>query len=168
MFRRRGDRAARRDTDAEQKARTAAISRDSIREDASKGGVRCDSFNPPLCSTLTLGSFARTHSCVEIGGLPARYAQRRPALARQMLRDVDNLANVIRIVRHLAIDRLHHGMAFAANAYRAAEVGVGKRLQRVEKGFPASRPHGNNFGSRQRWIFELRVAIAIGLLSVRA
>ena len=84
----------------------------------------------------------------------------------EMLRQQNDLADVMRIVGELAIDGLHHGVLFAANGDGAGQVGVGERLQRGEEAGPARFPHRQEFGARCGRLFEFAVAIAVGLLAV--
>ena len=49
-----------------------------------------------------------------------------------MLGDKNHLSHVVGVVRELAVNRLHHGMRFAPNICRPAEVRVRKRLKRIE------------------------------------
>src|SRR5208282_5482726 len=117
-------------------------------------------------ATLTLGRQTRLHSRVEVRGLPTRDAERSPAAAREMLRDINDLADVIGVMSDLAVNRLHHGMALAANANGAAEVLVGERGEGVEHDFPCRFPQRQNFGAGLRRLFKLGIAIAGGHLAV--
>ena len=45
---------------------------------------------------------------IELGGAVAGDAERLPAVVREVLREQDDLPDVIGVMRHLAVDRLHH------------------------------------------------------------
>ncbi len=110
--------------------------------------------------------FPDADAIVVIGGLAARYGQRRPAIGREMFRDKDDLADVIGVVRDLSVDRLHHGMTLAANADRCGPCRRRSVAPVPRKQGSKPPPTGDNFGTSLRGIFELRVTIATGLFTV--
>ena len=83
-----------------------------------------------------------------------------------MLGEKNDLAHVVRIVSHLAIDGLGDGVGFVANEDSAAEVSVGERGEGVEDEFPTGFPLGDEFVARRGGQFEFGVAITVGLFAV--
>src|SRR5216684_3038221 len=53
---------------------------------------------------------------VELAGSVARHAQALPVARLEMFRQIDDLADVISVVRELPIDGLNHGVILAADA----------------------------------------------------
>ena len=72
---------------------------------------------------LALAGFAGGHLAIEFGGAVAGDAEGLPAVAGEVLGEKDDLADVVRVMRELAIDGLHHGVGFAADGDGAGEVG---------------------------------------------
>ena len=83
-----------------------------------------------------------------------------------MFCEQDDLADVVWVVRELAVDGLHHGVGFAANGDGAGEVGVGEGLERGEEASPAGLPRGEERGAGGGRLFEFAVAIAVGFFAV--
>ena len=67
-------------------------------------------------------------------------AERLPPVVREMFCQHDYLPNVEGVVRYLPIDGLHHGVRFAADSYRAAQIGIRERLQRLKYQLPTVFP----------------------------
>ena len=57
-----------------------------------------------------------------------------------MFGEIDDLSDVVGVVRHLAVDGLHDGMRLGADISGAGEIGVGQRGQRVKRKLPARFP----------------------------
>lgn len=57
-----------------------------------------------------------------------------------MFREENNLADVMGIMRDLAIDSLHDGMRFAADENGSSQIGVGERFERAEHPIPSGVP----------------------------
>ena len=83
-----------------------------------------------------------------------------------MLGDENHLPHVVSIVPELAVDRLHHRVRFASNERRPAEITVCQRREGVERVFPTRFPERQQLSPGWRRRFELRIAIAVGLLAV--
>src|ERR1035437_9122397 len=86
---------------------------------------------------LPLAALARRDLPVELGRAVPRHAKRLPAVMRQVLRQHHNLPHMQRVMRHLAVDRLHYGMRFAADGHTAPQIRIPQRLQRPEHAPPA-------------------------------
>jgi hypothetical protein len=84
-----------------------------------------------------------------------------------MLRQKNDLAYMVRVMRDLAVDGLHHRMRFVADGYGPAKVRVGEWQQRIEHILPAAFPHFDQFRARLRRSFKFGVAVAVRLLAVR-
>src|SRR5215831_18389064 len=61
-----------------------------------------------------------------------RHAQALPFVGLEMLGEVNDLTDVISVMRNLTIDRLHHGVILAANRDRAHQIFRPQWLDRVE------------------------------------
>ena len=59
-----------------------------------------------------------------------------------MFRQQNNLPHVMRVVRELTVDRLHHRVRLSANRDPAFEIGIGQRLDRAKHTIPAVFPFG--------------------------
>ena len=84
-----------------------------------------------------------------------------------MLRQINNLAHVIGVVRELTIDGLHDRVILAANSDGAHQIVRRQRPNRVERAAPTLFPISEQVvlrGFRQH--HEFHVAIALGLLAV--
>src|SRR5216684_7964130 len=103
---------------------------------------------------------------VELGRFLFRDRQCLPLVAREVARKLNNLSRVIRIVCHLAIDRLHDGMRLGANGYRPRQIRIAQRLQGPEEKFPPAFPHFHQFRARCRRRFKFSVAISVRLFSI--
>src|SRR4051812_43252918 len=77
---------------------------------------------------------------VEFRGLVARNAQRLPLRRSKVLRQEDDLSDVIRVVHQVAIDRLHDRVRLAAYQDRLLEVVQRERLEGGEDAGPAAFP----------------------------
>ena len=93
-------------------------------------------------SWSALRGFAGGDSGVELGGFFAGDGDGGPlaGLGGKMLCEEDNLAGVVGIVSDLAIDRLHDGVWFGADRYRARDLRVTQWFERVEDILPAPLP----------------------------
>src|ERR1700722_21017288 len=83
-----------------------------------------------------------------------------------MLGEINNLSDVIGIVSHLAVNRLHHGVSFRAYVGGAGEISVREGSERLESKLPSGFPEGEKFVASFRRGFEFRIAIAIRLLAI--
>jgi len=83
-----------------------------------------------------------------------------------MPREKCDLSHVIRIVGHLAVDRLHHRMRFSANGDGLGQIRVAQTFQRGKKTFPAGVPGIQNFHAILGWLVKFRIAIAIWFLAI--
>jgi hypothetical protein len=116
--------------------------------------------------SLALAGFARGDFAIEFRGPAAGNTQRLPLCADKVFCEQYDLADVVGIVRKLAVDGLENGVRFAANGDGAGEVGVGERLQRAKEANPAGFPHGQQRSACGGRLFEFGVAIAVGLFAV--
>ena len=80
--------------------------------------------------------------------------------------DKNDLSHVVRIMRQLAVNGFHHGVAHVADVDRALQIGVGERLQRIEQAFPARIPLGHHFRAGGGIVFEFRVPVSGFLFAV--
>lgn len=119
-----------------------------------------------LSRLLSLAELAGIDLAIELGGFIARYAERLPAIAGEVLGEQDYLAHMVRIVRELAVDSLHDGVCLAADRDSKGEIGFCERLEGGEDTRPAVFPIGDEGVTRGRGIDELAVAIAVGLFAV--
>lgn len=73
----------------------------------------------------SLGGLAGSDSSVELGGFFAWDGECRPlaGLRGKMLGQESDLADVVGVMRYLAIDGLHHGMRLRANIDGASQIG---------------------------------------------
>src|SRR5215472_14127256 len=101
------------------------IDPDFIRAPKTKGEplTACSKCATRGCN-LPLRSEPGAYARIEVAGFATRVAEGSPAAGGIMLRDIDNLSDVICVVRDLPVDGLHHGMPFAAVENRPAEVSV--------------------------------------------
>ena len=72
--------------------------------------------------TLPLAGFAAQDATIEFRGLLARHAQRFPLSMLEVLGEEHNLSAMVGVMRHLAIDGLHHRMGFAANGHGSLQI----------------------------------------------
>ena len=84
----------------------------------------------------------------------------------EVLGQKHDLADVVGIVSHLAIDGLGDGVGFVADQDCAAEVGVGERGRGRRRHISSRLPIGRELGAGCGGRFEFGVAIAVGLLAV--
>lgn len=110
--------------------------------------------------------FAGSNVGIESGGLFARDAERLPVVAREMLREENYLADVMRIVGDLAIDCLHDRVRLAANGHRLGQIGIGQRFERVEDPFPTGMPLLHQLAACRCRRFEFHVSIPIRFFAV--
>ena len=116
-----------------------------------------------------LREFTSSNFCVHVGGFAAWHAERFPLSGfceSEMLGEKQNLADVMGIMRDLAVDGLHHGVRLGANRHRSREVGLRERFERIEDIFPAAFPLFDQFGACGGRSFKLRVAVAIWFLAI--
>jgi hypothetical protein len=116
-----------------------------------------------------LGSFAGGDVGGELGGVAARDAEGLPLAGfggGHVFCGEDDLADVHGVVGDLAVDRLHDGVRLGADQDGAREIGVGEGLDRVENVLPAGAPHGHQLFAGFGSVFELGVAIAVGLFTI--
>src|SRR5215471_475966 len=116
---------------------------------------------------LALTGFANSDSSIEFSRLIARDAQRFPMITGEMFGEQNNLADVMRVVRYLAIDGLHYGMRFAPYGDGAWEIHVCERFDSTEETGPAALPLLQESRAGGGRIHEFAVAVAIGLFTVR-
>ena len=84
-----------------------------------------------------------------------------------MFRQVHDLSHVIRVVHDLAVDGLQHGMRFAVNGDRAAQVVRLQRVDRLENQMPILLPRAEHFFAFGVGVHDkFAVAIAVGLFAV--
>ena len=69
-------------------------------------------------------------------------------IGSEVLCEKYDLPDVVRIMRQLAIDSLHHGMGLIANQNCALEVDSGKRGESIEDAFPTRVPLRDQFNTR--------------------
>src|SRR5579872_1945861 len=91
-------------------------------------------------SFLPLAGLAGLNAPVEFVRAPTRHAQRLPPVGLKMFGEKDDLTAMIRVMRNLAVDGLHDRVGFAADGDGSDEIGIGKRLQRLENAVPALFP----------------------------
>src|SRR5581483_1097457 len=99
--------------------------------------------------------------------LPFRDAQRGPLRTGKVLREKDNLADVIRGMRGRPIERLDHGERFVADVDGAFEIRGSEPIELAQHHLPRGVPARDELAARERLRLELRVAVAIRLLAVR-
>src|SRR5579875_2530434 len=109
---------------------------------------------------LPLADFSGPHPLRILRGFVARYCQGLPLIAREVLGQQHDLANMIWIVRQLAIDGLQHRMRLTANGDLAAQVVLLQWLQRGKHAGPSLFPQRHQRRARGRRIDKLAVAIA--------
>jgi len=81
--------------------------------------------------TSALGFLSCGYIGCELGGVAARDAEGIPFAGfrgGEMLGGENDLADVVRVVRDLPVDRLHHRMRFGADRDGALQVRVGQRV----------------------------------------
>jgi hypothetical protein len=84
-----------------------------------------------------------------------------------VLREEDDLTDVVGVVGDLTIERLDHGMALSPDVHVAQQVVVLQRIERGEEDRPAAFPVGHDRCAIGWHVdLELAVAIAIGLLAI--
>src|SRR5438067_2122947 len=102
-----------------------------------------------------------------LGRFAARYAERFPLSAANVLSQQDNLPHVVRVVRDLAMNGLQHGMRLVANGHHASQVLRLQRRDGVEDIFPSRLPPAHELGTRgPRLQDKFLVSIAVGLFAV--
>src|SRR4051812_9388824 len=103
---------------------------------------------------------------VPLLALPFRDRERLPLRAAEMFGEEDDLADVIRVVRHLPLDGPEHAVALAADGDLALHVCGLQRLDGREQQLPRLVPLLHQLTARGGPRFELAVAMAVGLLAV--
>src|ERR1700730_6030902 len=99
--------------------------------------------------------------------LTLRNAQRAPRWAREVLREQDDLTDMIGGVCRQAVQRLDDEKGFAANRDRSSQIVTGERLQRRKGNYPGILPQHVDLVPRYAFRhFELGVAVAVGFLTV--
>src|ERR1019366_9723395 len=78
--------------------------------------------------------------CIELVRLTDRNTQTPPLCTCEMLGQVDDLADVVRVVRQLPVDRLKDRDRLAPDHDRPGKVRRGQRRQRPEERRPARLP----------------------------
>jgi len=87
------------------------------------------------------------------------YGKRGPIGILHHFSDINDLADVVGIVRQLAADGFQHGVAFIANVNDSAEVGFREGVKRREEAGPAFIPAGHDLGAGG-WVgFKFRIAL---------
>src|SRR5215831_3317946 len=109
----------------------------------------------------------RPHPVVEVFRLAARDRERLPAPAGEVLGQEDDLADVVGVMRELAVDGLDDRVRLAADRHRALQVRRLHRIDDIEENLPGRLPplqeRGARVGGR---LFEFRVAVPVRLLAV--
>src|ERR1051325_1649256 len=93
-------------------------------------------------------------------------AQRLPLGRSEMLRQKNNLADVIRVMHKLPVDRLNNCVFLSANRHCSGEIRWPQRLNRVKHAFPTTLPIRNHILSATRLDDKFHIAIAIRFLSI--
>src|SRR5262245_58222945 len=81
----------------------------------------------------------------------ARYAQRLPIARLEVFGEIDDLSDVIRVMRNLTVDGLHHRVVLAANLNGSHELLRRQRLNRFEDALPAFVPECDHLRLRGIW-----------------
>src|SRR5271166_2230542 len=116
--------------------------------------------------TLSLALLLR-HPCIVLLALVPGNAQGLPLRALPVLRQKDDLPDVIRVVRNLAVDGLEHGMRLAANGDGALQVLGMKRIDGLKDHLPILFPRAEHFFALSLGVHDkFAVAMAVGLLAV--
>jgi hypothetical protein len=89
---------------------------------------------------------------IELRRLILRDAQRLPVCRSKMLGKKDDLADVVRVMSQLAIDRLHDRVHLPTNHHRAQQIFRLQAFQRFESTLPALF----NSSIPQTWRFRVR------------
>ena len=104
---------------------------------------------------------------VELGGPVARHAQALPLARLEMLREINDLADVISVVRDLPIDGLNHGVILAADPDCAHQVFRLERLDGIKDAFPTLIPVSDHLVFRRPGEHhKFDIAIALRFLAV--
>src|SRR5215831_10896300 len=119
-----------------------------------------------IMTGLALAGFPGRDLLVEFRRPVAGNAERVPAVVSEMLRQQDDLPDVVRIMRDLAVDRLHHRVRLASNRDCAVHIRFRQRLERAKHSVPSVFPQCQQGLSRLRRRFEFGIAIAIRLFTV--
>jgi len=130
----------------------------------------CLSDDDAFPEDLPFRPLPRRHFRRKLLRLPSRNAQRfpfLPRLRREMFREKHNLPHVMRVMRHLTINRLHHRVRRRPNRNCLRQIRVRKRLQRIEKIFPTAFPHLHHLRACLRRRFKFRVAVPVRFFPVR-
>src|SRR5512146_912632 len=114
----------------------------------------------------TEGSWSRwalgDGNLVELLRLAFWDAETFPSRALEVLGEEDDLADVVGVVKTLAVDGLEHGMGFVANDDDTTDVGGCERIDGPENNLPAGVAPGDDFGTRCVGVhFEFGVAMAV-------
>jgi hypothetical protein len=117
-------------------------------------------------STLPLASFPHPHPPVELLTLSARHGQRLPSASLQVFCQEHNLPAMIAVMRHLPVDRLHHGMRLAANRYFLRQIILTQRLQRSKHASPSLFPRSQYRLARLRRIHKLQIPPPVRLFTI--
>src|SRR5262245_4410513 len=96
------------------------------------GMTRTAAAAKTICLQLSLALLSARHCSVELPRLVLRHRDGLPVRQLVVLAKEDDLADVVRVVRDLAVDGLHHGVRFAADGDLALEVRVRERRERLE------------------------------------
>ena len=96
-----------------------------------------------------------------------RDCQHVPVLAGEYFREINDLSDVIAIVRHLLLDRPDDGLLFTVNEDGLAEVFRCEARQYVVQQSPTFIPRRHQFDAGLLLVLELGVTVPVRLLAVR-
>src|SRR5690348_1981933 len=116
-----------------------------------------------MCSQVTIG--LGSPLILLLPGLG--HAQRLPARAAHVLRQIGDLTDVIGVVQRSYIERLQHGIRLAADCNGALHVFRPQFLQTAEQNHPTLLPNIHELGAGGAGcVFKLLVAMAVGFFSI--